>query len=80
MKKRILCLILTVLMLVGITPGSVLAAELIEALDNSLPVAGISPKYYYDGSDLGEEFRAFPIPTVRFTSRSLSTNTRRAVR
>ena len=47
-------------MLVGITPGSVLAAELIEALDNSLPVAGISPKYYYDGSDLGEEFRALP--------------------
>ena len=60
MKKRILCFILTVLMLVGITPGSVLAAELIEALDNSLPIVRISPKYYYDGSEFDEEFRALP--------------------
>lgn len=60
MKKKILCLILAVLMLVGASPMTVLAAELIEALDNSLPIVRISPKYYYDGSEFDEEFRALP--------------------
>ena len=47
-------------MLLGAPSVSVLAAELIETLDNSLPIVSISPKYYYDGSDLNEEFRALP--------------------
>ena len=62
MKKRILCLILTVLMLVGITPGSVLAEEIIETFDNSLPTVWISlsPEYCYEGTDSDDEYRALP--------------------
>ena len=62
MKKKILCLILAVIMLLGAPSVSVLAAELIETLDNSLPVAWISiaPEFCYEGTGSDDEYRALP--------------------